>query len=284
MKEINYVDLENGIRMAYIEEGNASHPVILMVHGLASYHGVWHQNIPELKHQYRCIAVDLPGSGYSSRGEYAYDIEFFAHCLLLFVDKLKLKKVIWCGHSMGGQLCLYVALHHPNYISKMILFAPASFEHYLPHEASLFKSAIILGDFMNLDEIHITNSIHSSFYATSAFSNRMINDLHAFIRNNDRRLYRLMMERSMNSMLDTQLFNQLQEISIPTLVFFGENDALIPNRFLHPVTTKAIAEQAAAKMPKATLITYPETGHYVQIEKAHSANEAMLRWLRSSNT
>jgi pimeloyl-ACP methyl ester carboxylesterase len=66
------------------------------------------------------------------------------------------------------------------------------------------------------------------------------------------------------------------------LVFFGENDMLIPNRFLHPQTTCEMALQAANQMQDATLVTYPETGHFVQIERAAEVNKEVIAFLKAT--
>lgn len=279
MIEVDYCELKNGLKIAYHALGDKKNPTLLFVHGLASYKGVWYANAQELQQHFHCILLDLPGSGESSRGEYPYHLDFFSNTLVQFIKELKLREVTWVGHSMGGQICLHAALHYHMYVKHMILFSPAGFEYYLPNEASLFKSAIILGDFMNMDELHISNAINSSFYQSSAFSKTMIEHLHGYIRNNDRRLYRLMMERCMNAMLDEQLFPKLRNIPHETLVFFGENDMLIPNRYLHPVSTLEIAERAVNEMPEAMLKTYTQCGHYVMVEKAPEVNREIKRWL-----
>lgn len=279
MMKVDYCLLKNGIRIAYHEVGDKRNPTLLLVHGLASYKGVWYANLAALQKQFHCIAVDLPGSGESSRDEYPYHLDFFSNTLVQFIKHLQLNDVTWMGHSMGGQICLHAALHYTNYVQTLILCSPAGFEYYLPNEASLFKSAIILGDFMNMDELHISNAINTSFYQSSSFSKRMIEHLHAYIRNNDLQLYRLMMERCMNAMLDEQLFPQLRKIQQRTLVFFGENDMLIPNRFLHPISTVEIAERAVTEMPHAELHTFNQCGHYVMVERADDVNAMIVSWL-----
>jgi hypothetical protein len=88
-----------------------------------------------------------------------------------------------------------------------------------------------------------------------------------------------MLEMCIDSMLDCQVFHQLKQITNKTLVFFGENDQLIPNRFLHPVSTKEIAEKGAAQMKHANVVTYKETGHFVHIERAAEVNQEILHFM-----
>lgn len=271
--KILYADIDPDLSIAYTEEGKNNKPVILFIHGLANYLQVWQWNTIVLRNNARCIALDLPGNGLSSRGDFNYSIDFYSEVIVRFMQHLGISKAILAGHSMGGQIALQTALTHSDKVSKLILCAPAGFEFYLPHEAVLFKSAIAFGNFINMDEVHIAQSINSSFYDQSALAHKIIDDLSKIISQNDRIGYRVMLEKCIHSMLDHQLFHQLKNIRQETLVLFGEDDMLIPNRFLHPISTKEIALKAVAEMPNARLKLYSRTGHFVQIERAAQVNQ-----------
>ena len=273
--------LSNQIKIAYQDEGDKKKPILLFIHGLANYHGVWHWNIELLKNNFRCIAIDLPGNGHSSRGFKQYSIDFYAECVMLFIQEMKLKNVSLVGHSMGGMIAIKIVLAEKIKIEKLILFAPAGFEYYSPHESMLFRSAISFGNFLNLDEVQIDQSVRTSFYKQNAITEKIIKDLKNIIQHNDRTQYRKMLEQNINSMLDDDIFHQLKKIQIPTLVFFGENDMLIPNRFLHPQSTKEIAKKACKEISDVQLFTYPNTGHFVQIEKAKEVCEEIEIFLES---
>ncbi len=64
--DVKKITLNDGRVMAYMDEGS-SKEVIIFIHGLGSYSPAWMKNIAELKNTYRCIAVDLPGYGKSSK-------------------------------------------------------------------------------------------------------------------------------------------------------------------------------------------------------------------------
>ncbi len=272
---IQFAELPKQIKIAYTDQGPSNKPVLLFIHGLANYLHVWDYNIATLQKHFRCIAIDLPGNGLSSRQDIEYSINFFAEVIPVFLMSLKIKKATLIGHSMGGQIALQTSLSYPQYVEKLILFAPAGFEYYSPHEAVLFKSAISFGNFLNMDEVHITQSITSSFFKPSPICEKIIQELNQIIQKNDRTQYRKMLDYCISSMLDHQIFSELKNVQFPTLVFFGENDMLIPNRFLHPVSTKDIAVKACKEMKNAQLILYPDTGHFVQIERNKEVNEKM---------
>ncbi len=279
--EVRYVELKNKIRIAYFDCGSDKEETILFIHGLANYLWVWKWNMASLQEKYRCIAIDLPGNGFSSRGEYPYSIHFFSEIILEIITTLKLKNVTLAGHSMGGQIAIQTAINHGDQINNLILSAPSGFEYYSPHDATLFKSAIAFGNFLAMDETHIMQSINASFYRSDQIASDIIRDLNALIKVHDRTSYRRMLEMCIDSMLDCQVFHQLKQIKNKTMVFFGENDQLIPNRFLHPVPTKKIAEKGAKLMQHAKAVTFKETGHFVHIERATEVNKHILHFMAS---
>ncbi len=279
MKELKRVVLTQSIEVAYSDSGTKNKPTLLFIHGLANYHGVWNWNIDTLQAHFRCIAIDLPGNGFSSRNNTVYSVDYYAGILIEFIQALQLKEVVLVGHSMGGLIALKVALSNKVPLQKLILCAPAGFEKYTPHESVLFKSAIALGNFLNLDETQVSQSVRTSFFRQSRMTEKIIADLCKIIQQNNRSLYRSMLEQSIHSMLDENTFSELKHIRCKTLIFFGEEDALIPNKFLHPVSTVEIATKASEQIPDATLILFKNCGHFVHIEMASEVNTAIIRFL-----
>ncbi|HMN90388.1 MAG TPA: hypothetical protein PKE68_10250 [Saprospiraceae bacterium] len=89
-----------------------------------------------------------------------------------------------------------------------------------------------------------------------------------------------MIPKCVASMLDEPVFQRLNELRLPVLVVYGEADALIPNRFLHPkLTTQTVAEIGAKSIPNSQLILLPQAGHFVQWEQARLLNEAIKAFL-----
>ncbi|MEZ5047761.1 MAG: alpha/beta hydrolase [Chitinophagaceae bacterium] len=276
------IKIDEQTKIAYSQHGshmNTKDCVVLFIHGIGNYHGVWNTLISQLPSELACISIDLPGNGFSSRTKVKYDINYYTSCIFEFIKKMGFKKVVLAGHSMGGMIALSCALKKPSWLHKLVLFAPAGFEKYTPSEATLYKSAISFGNFLNLDEIQIQQSIQAAFYTSHSAMQPIIDDLKNILQGHNRVDYRAMLEECIHSMLDTDLFDSLKDIQTPTLVFFGENDMLIPNRFLHPVSTKEIAVKGSAQIPYARLITYPLTGHFVQIEQAMACAKEMLHFI-----
>ena len=271
--------IEGAAKISYIDEGSGDQ-TILFIHGLANYALAWKKNIEHLRQQYRCIAIDLPGNGNSDRGAFPYGISYFAGIIARFIEALGLEKVTLAGHSMGGQIAITTLLNHPAAAEKMILCAPAGFEVFTPWEAGIFQTSISIFDYFSSEEHSLSQTIRNSFYNYAPQAEEMVRDLVGFLRTYPLTEYRRMIQACIHGMLHEPVYNSLHLIRQPALVLFGERDALIPTRALHPTTTKHIAEDGTARMPDARLHLIPECGHFLQWEKHETVNSLIQAFLQ----
>lgn len=263
--------LHDAVEIAYVDEGQGD-TTLLFVHGLGHSLLGWARNIEYLKQYHRCVAIDLPGNGLSSTGEYPYSMHFFAEALFDLIDKLKLKNVYLAGHSMGGQISLTFARLHPEALKGLILCAPAGFETFNEWEKSLYRNTMYFVDMVSNEENSLRKAIQNSFYIMPDNAPAFTQQLVDLMKLQDRNHYRYMIDRCINAMLDEPVFDHLGDINIPVLVLFGERDNLIPNRFIHPVSTRKLAESAAVHFQSATVEIISQCGHFLQWEKPQQVN------------
>jgi len=271
--------LSNGCAISYIDEGDQAAPCILFLHGLATSASSWSLNISGLKNHFRCIAVDLPGNGHSGRGDYKYGMQFFAGCIYEFITALGLSELTICGHSMGGQVAMTLLIHAPETAERLILCAAAGLEQFSVFERSMYRSAMGFLDLFSSEEMSLKKTIYSSFYQQPQQADPLIRELIDTLHQYPVSQYRKMMEACVNSMLEEPVYNRLGDIVQPTLVLFGERDALIPNKLIHPMTTRQLAIDAIRQMPAARLEMIPQCGHFLQIEKADTVNRLIREFL-----
>jgi pimeloyl-ACP methyl ester carboxylesterase len=109
----------DGCRLHLIDEGAG--PVLLLVHaGMWSF--VWRDMIVELARDFRCVAVDFPGSGLTQApAGYPIGLESNAQLLEELVDQLGLTDVTLVGHDLGGLIGLRWAVRHPDRIRGLAL-------------------------------------------------------------------------------------------------------------------------------------------------------------------
>jgi pimeloyl-ACP methyl ester carboxylesterase len=276
---LHQIQVHPEISIAYMDEGKGD-TTLLFIHGLANYAPVWQHQIIELRNTCRCIAMDLPGNGYSSRGDYPYTMFFYAESIARFIETLNLKNVVLVGHSMGGQVSLILALRYPHLIQKLILIGSAGLEYFATHEVMMMQGALNMGTLFASDEFHLQQAIEQSFFSSQNESGKIIEQLHSFMKLHPAKQWREMSTKSINGMLNEQVQQFLPEIQVPTHIIFGKQDALIPNTLVHfGETPTSVAQKAAALIPNATFTIINNAGHFVQIEKPTEVNVSIKEFV-----
>ena len=111
-------------RIHYLEQGHGR--PILFIHGLGGQlHHFRGTLFSHLGGDFRLIALDRPGSGYSGRpSDFAGSLRDHAELVFQFIEKLGLERPLVVGHSLGGAVALTLALEHPQAVSGLVLLSP----------------------------------------------------------------------------------------------------------------------------------------------------------------
>jgi len=118
-----FVDVP-GARLHVVERGQG--PAVLLVHGLSGQLGNFSFGMIEpLARDFRVVAVDRPGAGYSTRAPGAdAGLPAQAAALAALIDQLGLDRPLVVGHSLGGAVALALAIGHPERVGGLALVAP----------------------------------------------------------------------------------------------------------------------------------------------------------------
>lgn len=270
---------ESGYQLAYTDEGKGD-KTIIFVHGLGSYSQAWIRNIEVLKSEYRCIAIDLPGYGKSSKEPHNGGMPFYAGIVKELTEVLQLKNVYLAGHSMGGQIAITTQLLYPNLAKGLMLVAPAGFESFHKGQRQWFREVMTVDGVKLTTAEAIVNNLASNFYRMPEEAEFMITDRMAMRTASDFEAYCYAVVRSVHGMVDYPVLSYLKDIRIPTLILFGENDNLIPNRYLNPGFTADIAENGAKAIEGSKLVMVPECGHFMMFEKPEVFNAEARSFLQ----
>lgn len=269
---LHQIQIHPEMNIAYTDEGTGD-TTLLFIHGLANYAPVWQYQLSELKKSYRCIALDLPGSGYSSHGDYPYTMFFYAESVARFIERLELKDVVLVGHSMGGQIGIIAALRYPYLLQKMVLVGSAGLEYFAQHEVLLMQGMLNMGTLFYTDEFHLESAIEQSFFKTHPQCKAIIHDLKQLMKPYPTRQWRNMCLKSIHAMLNEQVHAFLPNLQMPVHIVFGANDALIPNSLIHlGETPNSIGQKAVGLIPHSSYSIIANAGHFVQIEKPMEVN------------
>ncbi|MEM8525692.1 MAG: alpha/beta fold hydrolase [Bacteroidota bacterium] len=273
--KVKTVLLKDSSAIAYVEEGTGEH-TLLFVHGLGSYLKAWQKNIDELQKNYRCIALDLPGYGKSIDAVGNQSMAFFSDVLIDFIQQLELEKVVLVGHSMGGQIAIHTALKNSSLLEKLVLVAPAGLEQFTEKDHIFFKTFITPSIIKATPVVQIEKNFHLNFYDMPEDAQFMIDDRLQMRETKEYDRYCEMIPKCVIGMLEAPVFERLSEITLPTLLFFGKEDALIPNKYLHPeLTVEKVAKSGAEEFKNAQLYFIDKAGHFVQWEGSTEVNEGI---------
>lgn len=106
------------------EEGKG--PAVVFLHGFLENQSMWDELWSALPKQYRKISLDLPGHGGSENLSYIHTMEEMAEVVKALLDRLRLRKAVLVGHSMGGYVALAFAEAYPDMLKAMVLMNSTS--------------------------------------------------------------------------------------------------------------------------------------------------------------
>ncbi len=120
----SYVDA-GGIRTRYIDAGPKDAPPLIMIHGTGSSWECFCATLESHARHFRCLAIDLAGSGFSDRPDEPYEIGFYVKHVVAFMDALGIDKASFIGVSLGAWVTSRLVVDHPERVEKITLLAPS---------------------------------------------------------------------------------------------------------------------------------------------------------------
>jgi len=109
-----------GHSIHYIDEGTG--PALLLLHGNPTWSFLYREIIKDLRHQFRCIAMDYPGFGLSQAAEgYDYLPASHAKTVDAFVESLGIGKFSVMVQDWGGPIGLWVAARRAAQVQSLII-------------------------------------------------------------------------------------------------------------------------------------------------------------------
>ena len=281
--QAKYIEID-GVKLCYSDTGNSEH-VIVFLHGMGSNLKAWRKNISYLSQHHRCIAIDFPGYGRSEKGQGKSDVRQSARLIEGIITKLSLSNVTLVGHSMGGLISVLVANSCPSKIDNIVLVAPAGVEEFSSGEIEVIKTYFTGELIASYSKQMITKNFELNFYDMPDDARFMIKERHELARDVPAfRLFCDTVSESTLSIVNNNIKNIIQELELPIILFFGENDRLIPHHIMHPDrTTLEIAEATDKIMKNGQLIFYKKCGHFIQWEKSEEVNNHISKLITVSS-
>lgn len=248
----------NGVELFYDEQGRGE--PILFHHGYTSSHDSWEQIVPQLKDRYRCVVMDARGAGDSAHPDDGYTIEQFADDVIGMADHLGLERFTYVGHSMGGVIGMELGLRYAARLNKLILVAPAPADgiepspEYREHATMLRRAQA--RDLLIQERIVTTARVHDEAEIARAVDRSLsCSDGH--------------FDESWDSMVAYRKGDQLQNLSVPTLVIAGTADGLLHSNL-----------KDFQRLPNATLHVFSRVSHGIPREVPEEFAEVIADFMQ----
>lgn len=236
--EENYADV-NGTRVHYYAHGKGE-PLVL-VHGFSSDANLMVPLLVGMAPNFQVFAIDLLGYGDTDKPADGYSIAAQSKLVTDFIEAKKLGRTNLFGVSMGGWIAMHAAASRPELIDKLVIanssgvkfdlaFDPAVFFPKEPGDIEKLRALmappapIPLPGFVNRDLVRMFQGMQDT---------------------------NVKMMQSMGTGADL-MDERLGQITVPTLVYWGEPDKLVPLE---------VGQRLAAGIPGARLVTTPDCGH-----------------------
>jgi len=286
---------EKALSMAYMDvepEGKANGRTVVLLHGKNFCAATWQETIAVLSQNgYRVIAPDQIGFCSSSKPQgYQFSFSQLAHNTEALLQSLDVDRVTVIGHSMGGMLAARFALNYPRMVEQLVLVNPIGLEDwqaegvpYAPID-QMYQSELKT----DFDKI---KAYQQKFYYNGQWKpeyDRWVNMLAGMYAGEGKEIVAWNQAQTSEMLFTQPVIHEFEKISMPTLLLIGGKDRTAPgaNRAPDEVAQRLgnypeLGRQAAALIPEATLVPFPELGHSPQVEAPQAFHKALLRGLKA---
>lgn len=113
----------NDFKIFYREAGDPQAPAVLLLHGFPTSSHMFRNLIPQLAGEYRVVAPDLPGFGFSDAPDhktFPYTFDHLAEVIGDFIEQIGLKRFTVYVFDYGAPVGFRLALRYPDRISGLI--------------------------------------------------------------------------------------------------------------------------------------------------------------------
>ncbi|RKN83223.1 haloalkane dehalogenase [Ulvibacterium marinum] len=276
----NYVEVEKGLRLHYLDEGDKEKPTVLLLHGEPSWSYLYRKMIPVLSKDFRVIAPDLIGFGKSDKPIHQQDYSYQKHMdwISTFIQKLDLKDMVLFCQDWGGLIGLRLITEMEDLFAMVIASnttlptgktpMPESFlkwRAYSQHSPGFNIGKVIeMGTLQPLTE-EVMAVYNAPFPSEEYKAGARIFPMLVPIDHDDP-----------EAVKNRQAWEKLRQWDKPFLTIFGDGDDIMKG-----------AEQVfqnlvpGAKGQNHTLLN---AGHFIQEEKGEELAELLVVFYRSNTT
>ncbi|MDD5309579.1 MAG: alpha/beta hydrolase [Deltaproteobacteria bacterium] len=248
------IDIHEG-RIRIRESGKG--PALLMIHGLFVSGDVFRPIVDRLSDRFRCLAIDLPGSGRSIASlSFIPGWLSYAKAVLDTADALSLARFSLLGHSMGAGIAIVAAANAARRVEKLVLADAVSLPYNVPMKGRLLRVPGLGGLLFRC----YGRGMFVNYFRHDVFRDPRAMDLDLVLRHYEiLSAHRTMTLAALRITADPRpVTTAVPTVGASSLVLWGANDRLVP---------PDVGRRLADAIPGARLEIIPECGHSPLEEK-----------------
>lgn len=259
--------------MHYHEAGDG--PVFILLHGSGPGVSGWSNfkgNFPVFAKTFRTLIVDMPGFGMSSMPEFtkAYP-QHAADAVLELMDTIGIERASLLGNSMGGFVATELAVAAPDRVERLVMMGPGGLFVPITSPDRSEGSKALQAFLAEPTREHMVAWVDTMVANTSVVSDELIderlaNALKPGVLDATKQIFGSLMQFPR----DVPLFALAHTVQHPTLITWGRDDRMLPLDG---------ALLAARRMPNAELHTFPNCGHWAQVERKDEFERLVTEFL-----
>ena len=237
-----------------IDRVGTGKPVVFL-NGLLGLNMHWFSCLGSLAQTHECIMLEPPLLEMRGKG---CTVDSLLRLTMSLVESLIDQPAIFLGNSLGGHLCLRMALARPDLMRGFALIG----------SSGLFERGFERDVQHNPSHEWLERKISGLFFDPSRVPPGAVD--HAYQELQDRRRIRSLVKFGKSAKSD-HLGDQLHKIETPALVAWGQNDT---------VTPPEVAEEFHQGLRNSRLVWIPECGHAPQIEKPDALSKVIVQFVQ----
>ncbi|CAM3997926.1 alpha/beta fold hydrolase [Tsukamurella strandjordii] len=265
-------------------EGDESKPTVLLLHGITRSLDDWDPQFEALSGEFRLVALDLPGYGWSAPHPEGAGLEALARGVGETLDALGVTGPVHVvGNSLGGAVTMTLLTQRPEQVATMTLVDSAGFGKEVTPLLRLLGLPVI-GKLMATVPSRLSAIIQERLiFADKSFATRArIDHAMAIARETDAGLTTWRTADTLGSVLGgvkqewrDALQTAIAKTPRPTLIVWGDRDQILPPAHL---------DAARALIPHSEGHLIPGVGHMPQLECAPEFDALLTEFLARNAT
>ncbi|KAI1097791.1 alpha/beta-hydrolase [Jackrogersella minutella] len=281
------------LEMAFMDIAPTTEPngkIAVCLHGKNFCGPTWEATARQLAGVgYRVILPDQVGFCKSSKPKsYQYTLQQLSYNTKNLLQALGIGNVTLIGHSLGGMTAIRFGLMFPDVIERLVLVDPIGLEDWKALGVP-YKSVDALNVIEYSSNYSSIRAYEQSTYYVGHWDKSYdvwVNMLVNIYKGSEAAAFSFNQALVTDMALSAPVVYEFGLLKPRTLLLVGDKDNTALGKQWSPPEVQAklghydvLGKQAAAAMPNADLIEFPDLGHAPQIQAPERFHEALLGWL-----